>query len=365
MEVYNWTADKDPYTIHAEYCPHCPFICSTKVSPSSDTPTSSTSVNLKRNALSSSDQENVSKRTKTETVRLESLFNDAFETKLIQQIRRRTFSHWSYRTIPSSAQMIEAGFFNCNVGDRLICLYCNLICQHWVPHTDDPCEVHKALSPNCRYVKEKLVYYSPPSVRIINESTAEVTTNTPLSTSSGVQPLICNGIAYATAINSIYAELPKRRESFGTWPCVNLPSVDDLVRAGFFYTKKGTVVACFYCNGSLQNCGSNDNPMVEHARWCSHIVNMLNSYVVMKCIGKFKILNKFNKVHLNVLNLTIRILLLSFFSEPGDHDTSRKNTDSGELLIKDENDLAALVTDRLKITDVAQFISSTLQICCC
>ena len=58
--------------------------------------------------------------------------------------------------------------------------------------------------------------------------------------------------------------------SFATWPNENLPSVDDLVRAGFFYTGTKTIVTCFYCNGSLQNWGPNDNPMIEHARWFPH-----------------------------------------------------------------------------------------------
>ncbi|CAF1270611.1 unnamed protein product [Rotaria sordida] len=45
------------------------------------------------------------------------------------QVRQRTFSNWLHETIPTKEQMIIAGFFHCNVGDRVICLYCNLICQ--------------------------------------------------------------------------------------------------------------------------------------------------------------------------------------------------------------------------------------------
>ncbi|CAF4949358.1 unnamed protein product, partial [Rotaria magnacalcarata] len=61
-------------------------------------------------------------------------------------------------------------------------------------------------------------------------------------------------------------EIPKRHASFSTWPNENLPSVENLVKAGFFFTGTKTIVTCFYCNGSLQNWGSNDNPIVEHAR---------------------------------------------------------------------------------------------------
>ncbi|CAF4385491.1 unnamed protein product, partial [Rotaria sordida] len=59
--------------------------------------------------------------------------------------------------------------------------------------------------------------------------------------------------------NPAYSEIPKRHASFATWPNEDLPSVDDLVRAGFFYTGTKTIVTCFYCNGSLQNWRPNDN----------------------------------------------------------------------------------------------------------
>ena len=38
----------------------------------------------------------------------------------------------------------------------------------------------------------------------------------------------------------------------------------------FIYTGNKTIVTCFYCNGSLQNWGANDNPTIEHARWFPH-----------------------------------------------------------------------------------------------
>jgi baculoviral IAP repeat-containing protein 2/3 len=151
--------------------------------------------------------------------------------------------------------MIEAGFFSCNVGDRVICIYCNTICQQWTPNSDDPCEVHKTLSPKCSYVIAMLTRAQTSAISIINE------------TSTNVDPFLCHTIVYTAACNTNYIEIPKRYASFATWPSENLPSVDDLVRAGFFYTGTKTIVTCFYCNGSLQNWGSNDNPTIEHARW--------------------------------------------------------------------------------------------------
>jgi hypothetical protein len=166
--------------------------------------------------------------------------------------------------------MVEAGFFNCNVGDRVICIYCNLICQQWTPHTDDPCEVHKTLSPNCIYVKAKLIRREPGSILIVNETGVGAVSGSRSLASNSLDQYRSNEFVHTAACNAMYSELPKRSASFATWPSENLPSVDDLVKAGFFYTGTKNIVTCFYCNGSLQNWGPNDNPTIEHARWFPH-----------------------------------------------------------------------------------------------
>ncbi|CAF4342390.1 unnamed protein product, partial [Rotaria sordida] len=162
------------------------------------------------------EQENPSKRRKIETIDSGSVSNTLLETSLLQQVRRRTFSHWPHRTIPSSTQMMEAGFFNCNVDDRVICMYCNLICQQWTPNTDDPCEVHKTLSPNCIYVKAKLIRPSVSSLIIVNEDSTDATGDNRLSTSHNLGPLRSNDIKFTASCNPAYSEIPKRHASFAT-----------------------------------------------------------------------------------------------------------------------------------------------------
>jgi hypothetical protein len=103
-----------------------------------------------------------------------------------------------------------------------------------------------------------LIISSTSPISIINEA------------SGSVDPIRSQAIVHTAACHPQYSEIPKRNASFATWPNENLPSVDDLVRAGFFFTGTKTVVTCFYCNGSLQNWGANDNPMIEHARWFPH-----------------------------------------------------------------------------------------------
>ncbi|CAF1628507.1 unnamed protein product [Rotaria magnacalcarata] len=82
-----------------------------------------------RNAWTTNEQENPSKCQKVPTIEAKSFSGTLVEVDSLQQVRWRIFLHWSHRISPSSTQMIEAGYFNCNVDDRLICIYCNPICQ--------------------------------------------------------------------------------------------------------------------------------------------------------------------------------------------------------------------------------------------
>ncbi|CAF3751417.1 unnamed protein product [Rotaria sp. Silwood1] len=176
--------------------------------------------------------------------------------------------------------MIEAGFFSCNVGDRVICLYCNLICQQWTSYLDDPYEIHKILSPKCPFVKAMFLHHDEGSILIINENSVRNHSETATS-----HLFHSNEIVHTTACHANYIEIPKRHASFASWPNESLPSVDDLVRAGFFYTGKNTTITCFYCNGSLQNWSSNDNPTVAHARWfpqCKYVKQLCGDSLYRK-----------------------------------------------------------------------------------
>ncbi|CAF4341464.1 unnamed protein product, partial [Adineta steineri] len=181
-----------PITIHSKQRPECPFILSLKQSVISNKAFTSLATTTIRSIPIKTEPENPSKRQKIEPINLETSSNTLVETNLLKQVRRRTFSHWPHRTIPSTAQMIESGFFNCNVGDRVICIYCNLICQQWTPHTDDPCEVHKTLSPSCIYVTAKLIRPAASSIIIVNENSTSTTSNMNSSTATGLDPLRSN-----------------------------------------------------------------------------------------------------------------------------------------------------------------------------
>ena len=131
LEVSGWTVNMDPFTIHAQRSPKCPYVRSIRPDEIITVPSA---VNLPSTTSVSNDDEEPYKRQKTEGTQEISQPNILNEVEIAKQIRKRTFSQWPHRASPSSAQMIEAGFFNCNVGDRVICIYCNIICQQWTSH---------------------------------------------------------------------------------------------------------------------------------------------------------------------------------------------------------------------------------------
>ncbi len=279
LEVSGWTLDMKPFAIHAQRNPACPFVRS--ILPDGIIPVPITMNLLTATSITSSDDEKPTKRQKTEATQELCQPNILVEINMMKQIRKRIFSHWPHRSSPSGTQMIEAGFFSCNVGDRVICLYCNLICQQWLPNIDNPWEAHKTLSPKCPYVITMLKCQQAASILIINE----YSTSDHSLASNTIDPFRCHEIVYTAACHIAYIEIPKRLASFATWPNENLPSVDDLVRAGFFYTGSKTVVTCFYCNGSLQNWGANDNPTIEHARWfpnCAYVKQLCGTELYRK-----------------------------------------------------------------------------------
>ncbi|CAF3802521.1 unnamed protein product [Adineta steineri] len=285
--------------------------------------TASSTLNFTSTISTSNDYEPPTKRKKIEVLQDGFQANVLTEVNMLKQVRKRTFSHWLPETVPTSTQMIQAGFFRCNVDDRVICIYCNLICQQWIPHTDDPCEVHKTLSPNCIYVTAKLTRPAASSIIIVNENSTNISSNINSSTSTSLDPLRSNEIVSTAACNPASTEILKRLASFVRWPKANLPSADDLVRAGFFYTGNKTSVTCFYCNGSLQNWGPNDNPMIEHARWFPHC-----AYAKQLCGDDL-----YRKIQ----------------ESKRAQQECASTTDNGQLLVSDESTLSDLVKQRLDL----------------
>ncbi|KAH9504847.1 hypothetical protein Btru_062084 [Bulinus truncatus] len=80
-----------------------------------------------------------------------------------------------------------------------------------------------------------------------------------------------------------YALLPKRVETFGSWPRDHHLRPKELAEAGFYYAGYGDCARCFYCGGGLRNWEDEDDVWVEHARWfpkCAYIRQLMGQVFV-------------------------------------------------------------------------------------
>lgn len=241
----------DPIEYHTKNSPDCSFVrgfyhCE------------KFNVSCSEEKATSSEQEMVTK--------CGEIFNFA-ELNSMKSIRKRNFENWKSKK-PSSTEMILAGFFQCYVRDRVICLYCNLICEGWT-ESDNPAEVHSVASPNCPYVQAVIVNGKKEERMILNDLKAE-----------SDYKLASTHIEKVSEVYPQFKTITQRVESFKNWKHTSAPSIIDMARSGFFYTNTNNIVTCFYCGGSLQNWSETDNPQIEHCRWfpsCTYAKHLAGS----------------------------------------------------------------------------------------
>lgn len=67
--------------------------------------------------------------------------------------RLKTFEKWPVSFINPS-DMVAAGFYYTNVGDRVRCAFCGVEIGQWIP-SDIPLYEHKKFSPTCNFIIQK------------------------------------------------------------------------------------------------------------------------------------------------------------------------------------------------------------------
>ncbi len=262
LETSHWTLDMKPWTIHSTRMPHCPFVRRLRAEALSNVFSSlSRPRTVERNTA---EQENPPKRRKTETIDLESPSNTSVEADLFQQARKHTFSDWPHRFMPSVEDMTKAGFFACNVGDRVMCIYCNIVCHQWTPHVDEPCEIHKILSPHCPYVKEKLSSGEQPRIVNDNQNSTSALASNHLSTRNST-----HSFQFSNLLRPPEQRGRNRRASRPSTVSPTM-SIAEQIRQDSFYPRIKHDEACADCKKSLQNMGPCDSEMTDCARWFVH-----------------------------------------------------------------------------------------------
>ncbi|XP_064247745.1 baculoviral IAP repeat-containing protein 7 isoform X4 [Passer domesticus] len=146
--------------------------------------------------------------------------------------RLRTFQQWPPTAPVSARDLVEAGFFYVGPGDEVQCFCCGGVLKDWRP---------------------------------------------------GDCPIIEHGIVSEEAALPNEPEYPEmvteemRLSTFENWPQNSSIHPEQLARAGFFYTGRGDVVRCFYCDGGVRSWSFGDDPWREHAKWYPECEFLLHS----------------------------------------------------------------------------------------
>lgn len=192
--------------------------------------------------------------------------------------RISTFSKFPVNAPVSERSLAKAGFYYVGTDDKVKCFNCNLMLDNW-KKGDNAVEKHKKLYPSCSFIQNvsplnlgasEYSAFSPPNPQ--PHSTASEQETGYFSNSFASMP---NDLVSARAVedmshqrgndnNYMYTE-EARLGTYTEWPLTFL-SPSDLAKAGFYYVGPGDKVACFACDGKLNNWEPKDNAMSEHRR---------------------------------------------------------------------------------------------------
>lgn len=296
----------------------------------------------------------------------ETIMENSSDGQNPEEVQRRTFSHYPH---PAGfiERMINAGFYFCSIRDRVLCIGCGLICEHWRPGIDDPFEVHRTISPNCKCIRSKSADSGappPPATPppMINADlsqrvnvVAPSTVPRPISKAFNCVEIVLT----KTSCHPEYAEIRAREKSFNNWFNRSSPATDDMARAGFFYTDKEDTVTCFYCNGSLRHWRANDNPMVEHARWfpkCSYARQLCGQEMYQRIQELQRLQQGFLEIlHFLSCSLFIFLCLARFMANERNESNSQGRSNAcalninHRLLLSNQSLLPQLIAARLDL----------------
>ncbi|XP_041255097.1 baculoviral IAP repeat-containing protein 7 [Onychostruthus taczanowskii] len=195
-----------------------------------------------------------------------------FDSSMRSVARRlRTFQQWPPTAPVSARDLVEAGFFYVGPGDEVQCFCCGGVLKDWRPG-DCPITEHVRFFPSCKYIRgEDVGNQEMLSLQEI------------FDTVDGQFLSVLQGIVSEETALPNEPEYPEmvteemRLSTFENWPQNSSVHPEQLARAGFFYTGRGDVVRCFYCDGGVRSWSFGDDPWREHAKWYPECEFLLHS----------------------------------------------------------------------------------------
>ncbi|MEE6472887.1 hypothetical protein FKM82_009766 [Ascaphus truei] len=199
--------------------------------------------------------------------------------------RISTFYSFPSNVPVSERSLAKAGFYYTGTDDKVKCFSCGLMLDNW-KKGDNAAEKHKRLYPSCSFI------HNAPSVNLGSSLYSAFSPPATTSSQSQCSHSASFDIDEVACISGCFSSFPQdpvttravedlshlrpNENNFITeearlstynkkWPLTFLyPS--ELAKAGFYYIGPGDKVACFNCDGKLNNWEPKDNAMSEHRR---------------------------------------------------------------------------------------------------
>ncbi|XP_075707646.1 inhibitor of apoptosis protein-like isoform X2 [Rhinoderma darwinii] len=195
--------------------------------------------------------------------------------------RFSTFSKFPVNIPVSERSLAKAGFYYIGTDDKVKCFNCGLMLDNW-KKGDNAIEKHKMLYPSCSFIQNVsslnlgASMYSAFSAPTLSNPTHSASCEEETGYIMASFQSIPNDLVSSRAVedlshqrgtdsnSSMYTE-EARLGTYANWPLTFLTPTE-LSKAGFYYLGPGDKVACFACDGKLNNWEPKDNAMSEHRR---------------------------------------------------------------------------------------------------
>uniref|UniRef100_A0A182JW50 RING-type domain-containing protein n=1 Tax=Anopheles christyi TaxID=43041 RepID=A0A182JW50_9DIPT len=226
--------------------------------------------------------------------------------------RLQTFALWPVRFI-DSRELARLGFFYLGHSDFVRCYFCLIEIGRWEEH-DQVIHEHLKWSPHCRLMNGRPtdnVPIDPSFPALLGDivpdvtglgSTMEDTSAELVGVSDQYEPPASQDepqwnqhTLQNDSAPSFNPKFPRYRAekdrlvSFKEWPKSMTQTPERMADAGFYYTGKSDLVACFYCGGFLRDWLPENDPWVEHAMHfsgCLYLMLAKPAEFIGECVAK-------------------------------------------------------------------------------
>nr|XP_048298824.1 baculoviral IAP repeat-containing protein 1 isoform X3 [Myodes glareolus] len=189
-----------------------------------------------------------------------------------EEARLESFENWPFYAHGTSPRVLSAaGFVFTGKRDTVQCFSCAGCLGNW-EEGDDPWKEHAKWFPKCEFLRSKKSSEEIAQYIKSYEGFVHVTGEHFLN--SWVRRELPMVSAYCN--DSVFANEELRLDTFKDWPHKSPAAIEDLVRAGLFYTGLRDTVQCFSCGVYMWKWEEGDDPLEDHTRFYPNCVFLQN-----------------------------------------------------------------------------------------